>query len=70
MAITKYTATYSDGSSADFMTLEDLISHDAQPALHPDAALAAPAAPEAPAPEVPAEPNTTATPDEPTPPTE
>lgn len=26
--VTKYTVTYSDGATADFLTLEDLIAHD------------------------------------------
>ncbi len=34
--IVKYTATYSDGSTFDFLSLEDLIAHDGAPELHPD----------------------------------
>lgn len=34
--IVKYTAQYSDGTSADFLSLEDLIAHDGAPELHSD----------------------------------
>jgi hypothetical protein len=36
MSIVKYTATHSDSSTSDFLSLEDLIAYVTHPELHPD----------------------------------